>query len=88
MVGVVTAANVSDPAGAQMRLSRLQGQCRCFQRLWLIYTNGTYRGKVFVKKVFDTYRWWLEAVMRSDRQRGFRVLPRRWTVKRTFGWLQ
>ena len=85
---VVTAANVSDPAGAQTLLSRLQGQRRYFKRLWLIYTDGTYRGKAFVKKVFDTYRWLLKAVMRSDRQRGFRVLPKRWIVERTFGWLQ
>ena len=29
----------------------------------------------------------LEIVKRSDDVKGFKVLPRRWVVERTFGWL-
>ena len=29
----------------------------------------------------------LEIVRRSDREPGFKVLPRRWVVERTFGWM-
>jgi transposase len=29
----------------------------------------------------------LEIIRRSDDVRGFQVLPRRWVVERTFGWL-
>jgi putative transposase len=29
----------------------------------------------------------VEVVKRSDDLRGFKVLPRRWVVERTFGWL-
>ncbi len=29
----------------------------------------------------------LEIVRRCDRAKGFRVLPKRWIVERTFGWL-
>ena len=29
----------------------------------------------------------VEAVKRCDDRRGFKVLPRRWVVERTFGWL-
>ena len=29
----------------------------------------------------------LEVVRRSDAQKGFVVLPKRWIVERTFGWL-
>lgn len=29
----------------------------------------------------------LEIVMRSDTAKGFEVLPKRWIVERTFGWL-
>jgi putative transposase len=29
----------------------------------------------------------LDIVKRNDTQKGFRVLPRRWVVERTFGWL-
>ncbi|PDV98974.1 hypothetical protein A9Q02_14075 [Candidatus Chloroploca asiatica] len=29
----------------------------------------------------------LQPVLRSDSQKGFTVLPRRWVVERTFAWL-
>ncbi len=29
----------------------------------------------------------LEIVKRSDDPKGFKVLPKRWVVERTFGWL-
>jgi len=31
--------------------------------------------------------WVLEIVKRSDDVKGFKVLPLRWIVERTFGWL-
>ncbi|MBB6250128.1 transposase [Nitrospirillum iridis] len=31
--------------------------------------------------------WHLEIVKRSDTAKGFEVLPKRWIVERTFGWL-
>ncbi len=31
--------------------------------------------------------WTLEIVKRSDTAKGFKVLPRRWVVERTFAWL-
>lgn len=84
---VVTAANVSDPAGAKTLFARVRRQHNWYKRLFFIYTDGTYRGEAFVRWVFDTYRWILEAVLRRDQQRGFRVIPKRWIVERTFGWL-
>ena len=29
----------------------------------------------------------VEVIRRSDQQQGFKVLPRRWGVERTFGWM-
>ncbi len=29
----------------------------------------------------------IEQVKRSDHQKGFQILPKRWIVERTFGWL-
>lgn len=29
----------------------------------------------------------LEIIRRSDKEDGFKVLPRRWVVERTFGWM-
>jgi len=34
----------------------------------------------------NTTGWTLEIVKRSDDQKGFVVLPKRWIVERTFGW--
>lgn len=35
----------------------------------------------------EHFGWVLEIVKRSDEATGFVVLPRRWVVERTFGWL-
>ena len=29
----------------------------------------------------------IQIIRRSDEQKGFEVLPRRWVVERTFGWM-
>jgi putative transposase len=31
--------------------------------------------------------WELRVVKRTDKEKGFKVLPKRWVVERTFGWL-
>jgi transposase len=35
----------------------------------------------------DTYHWVLETIKRSDDAKGFVLLPKRWVVERTWGWL-
>ena len=84
---VVSAANVSDQVEAKALFAKLKLQHHGVKRLFLIYTDGTYRGETFVHWVFDTYHWILEAVLRIGHQRGFRVLPKHWIVERTYGWL-
>jgi len=84
---VVTAAHVSDPAGAGQLFKKLQPQRRRLQRLVLIWADGAYRGQDFLKWVFDTYRWIIEVVLRQDQQPEIRVVPKRWVVERTLGWL-
>ncbi len=80
---VVTAASVSDPAGARLLFARLGGGCKKLRTIWV---DGTYRGKL-VDWVADHCPFLLQPVLRSDNLRGFRVLPRRWVVERTFAWL-
>ena len=80
---VVTAASVSDPKGARMLFKRLGGAGK---KLRLIWVDGTYRGKL-VNWVTDHCWFLLQPVLRSDDQKGFVVLPRRWVVERTFAWL-
>jgi putative transposase len=59
---------------------------RRFGRLRLIWADGGYRGRL-VRWTAVTCGWVLQIVKRTDDQRGFVVLPKRWIVERTFGWL-
>ena len=50
------------------------------------FADGAYaRTKLLDKAVFRDFI--LEIVRRSDTELGFKVLPRRWVVERTFGWM-
>jgi putative transposase len=80
---VVTAASVSDPAGARQLLSGLGGFCKNLRRIW---ADGTYRGEL-LNWVAARFRFRIEPVLRPEGQKGFQVLPRRWVVERTFAWL-
>lgn len=57
-----------------------------FPRLQLIWADGGYSGQL-VGWVKQFCGWTLEIVKRTDDMVGFEVLPRRWVVERTFGWL-
>jgi putative transposase len=84
MLGVlVTAASVSDPAGARQLLSGLGGFCKNLRKIW---ADGTYRGEL-LNWVAARFRFRIVPVLRPEGQKGFEVLPRRWVVERTFAWL-
>lgn len=83
LVVVVHAANIQDRDGAKLVLEKTRGK---FPRLALIWADGGYAGKL-IEWVKDACGWILEIVKRSDDVQGFVVLPRRWVVERTFGWL-
>ena len=57
-----------------------------FSRLQLIWADGGYSGQL-VEWVMLICGWTLEIVKRTDDRLGFQVLPHRWVVERTFGWL-
>ena len=80
---VVHAADIQDRDGAKLVFEKLKG---CFHRLRIMWADGGYAGKL-VQWVEVTFRWTLEIVKRSDDVSGFVVLPKRWIVERTFGWL-
>ena len=84
LVGVVTAASVSDPAGAREVLKRLRGTCKKLRKVWV---DGAYRGADWMSWVKDKYRIVLATVLRTEEPKGFSVLPRRWVVERTLAWL-
>ena len=80
---VVHAANIQDRDGAKLVLGKLLGR---FPRLCLIWADGGYRGKL-IEWTASFGQWVLEIVKRNDDVKGFAVLPRRWVVERTLGWL-
>ncbi|MFQ5436493.1 MAG: IS5 family transposase [Anaerolineae bacterium] len=80
---IVTAASVQDRDGAKQVFEALRAR---FPRLKLIWADGGYRGQL-IDWVKTQFNWLLEIVKRPDGVSGFQVLPRRWVVERTFGWL-
>jgi putative transposase len=80
---VVHGANIQDRDGAKLVFEKAKN---LFPRLLLIWADGGYAGKLvaWVQSVCGRV---LEIVKRSDDVKGFKLLPRRWVVERTFGWL-
>jgi transposase len=80
---VVHAANIQDRDGAKLVFATLADR---FPRLKLVWADGGYAGKL-IAWVKDSCSLVLQIVKRTDDVKGFKVLPRRWVVERTFGWL-
>lgn len=83
----MTEASVQDRDGARGLLSEvLVGGFGWLSRIW---ADGGYSGKL-VEEVASLPRHRgveLEIVKRSDSLKEFKVIPKRWIVERTFGWL-
>lgn len=90
LVVVVHSAGIPDGNGGKLTLQKLFERIKRslynrWCRLKLIWADGAYEDIVdWVKRYFG---WRLEIVQRSKDAKGFVVLPRRWVVERTFGWL-
>jgi putative transposase len=80
---VVHPAALQDRDGAKLVLQRGLGH---WPRLRLIWADGGYAGQL-VGWTWRVCGWVLQIVKRSDDAKGFVVLPRRWVVERTLGWL-
>ncbi len=83
LVVVVHAASIQDRDGAKLVLEKAHP---CFPNLKRVWADGGYAGGL-IQWVKDSYDWVLEIVKRTDDLKGFHVLPRRWVVERTLGWL-
>ena len=79
----LTPAGISDSAGAQMVLETIRKRWPWIKHL---FADGSYdRGKLMDKAAYLDFV--IEVVRRIEEQEGFKVLPRRWVVERTFGWM-
>jgi transposase len=80
---IVTAASVQDRDGACRLLAVLRER---FSTITLVWADGGYAGRL-VTWACQVLALTVTIVKRSDDTKGFVVLPRRWVVERTFGWL-
>ena len=81
---VVTGANVQDYHGAKPVLGSVKDRC---PRLKVVWADGIYEKRWLIDWVRTECGWELTITKRSDKEKGFKVVPKRWVVERTFGWL-
>ena len=73
--------NIQDRDGGKLLLLSLKNHIHSFQKVW---ADAAYSGKL---------QDWARAVLKIDlelvkrHEAGFKILPHRWIVERTFGWL-
>jgi transposase len=85
VVGVVVhAADIQDRDGAPDVLAAIRARWPWLRHL---FADGGYAGDKPKAALADKGRWTIEIIKRSDKAKGFEVLPRRWGVERTFAWL-
>jgi putative transposase len=84
---VVHSADVQDYDGAVLVLGVLGRLKARFHRLKVIFADSAYGRNDLPECVKDAFGWLLQTVLRPANVRGFVVLPKRWIVERTFGWL-
>ena len=78
----LTPADLSDSAGAQLILDAIRKRWPWVKHL---FADGAYdRTQLMDKAAFLDFV--IEVVRRIDGESGFKVLPRRWVVERTFAW--
>lgn len=85
MLGIdVLPADIQDRDGCLPILKKVR---RFFPFLEKIVADGGYQGVETAAAVRRAAGAPLEIVKRSDTAKGFVVVPKRWIVERTFGWL-
>jgi putative transposase len=82
---VVVPASTPERLGAQGLLEPLLPALGTLTKLWV---DGGYSGPEFASWVREeSPKLEVEVIKRSDNVHGFKVLPKRWVVERTFSWL-
>ena len=81
----VTSADVQDRVGAQCLLAGIKVLLPRLKKIW---ADGAYTGEKLARWCKEHGGWELQIVERSSADtEGFAVLPHRWIVERTLGWL-
>jgi len=85
IVASVTAASVSDAAGAIGLLRRVTRFDR--PRLAVIFVDGAYHRSMLYDHISATKWYKIQVASRPEGAVGFVPIRKRWVVERTFGWL-
>ena len=99
----VVAADVPEREGAKQLLIKMKQEQHRVPRLTRIWFDGGFSGPDglvqrtpreprrdcirFLHWVMDVCRWIVDVVLRPNGSKGFVLLPKRWVVERTYGWL-
>ena len=81
---LVHTADIQDRDGAVDVLAAVRTR---FPWLRHVFADGGYAGDKLRSALVGMGRWTIQIIKRSDKAKGFEVLPRRWVVERTFAWL-
>jgi len=81
---IVTTANTSDIKGGVAMFS--QPSFHPFSTIKTALCDGTYEGSNFADAIFELIGAKVEVAKRSELYK-FAVIPKRWIVERSFGWL-
>lgn len=84
VAAIVHGADIQDRDGAPAVLAEAR-----YRFPWLrhIFADAGYAGDKLRTALLKMGKWTFEIIRRSDKAKGFEVLPRRWVVERTFAWL-
>jgi putative transposase len=74
---VVTSANVQDDHGAKPVLEKVKGRC---PRLKVVWADGIYEKEWLIAWVEAGCGWEWQVTKRSDKEKGFKVVAKRWVV--------
>lgn len=79
----LTTADISDSAGAQQILDAIRKRWPWVKHF---FADGAYDRRMLLDKA-AFLDFVVEVVRRTDNDPGFKVIPRRWVVERSIGWL-
>jgi transposase len=80
----ITTANIGDREGAEIMISNEKENLSDVKN---ILVDGGYTGERFAEKIKSILGATVEVAKRSELHK-FAVIPKRWVVERSFGWLE
>jgi putative transposase len=84
---LVTAASMGEREGGKQVLHKVKQMGTAVSRLNIVWVDSGFDGDPFMQWVMDFCRWIVQVVIRPKERKGFVLLPKRWVVERTLGWL-